>query len=217
VVNAVSISADNKLVAAAGTDGIVTLWERAGKEADPLILPQGEKAFNVAVSPDGSVVAVAGRLGKAYLYNINQRGEPRTLQCYDGPPRPEVRVESIGLSSDGALAATGCEKTLQIWDTASGRLVRDVRGASSRINSLAFAPDGKALATVDNEGSLTLWDASTGAILKSVPAHADESFSVAYSRDGTRIATAGRKDYTVKIWDADTLALKQTLVRATQH
>lgn len=215
VVNAVSISADNKLVAAAGTDGAVTLWQMGGKEADPLILPPGEKAFNVAVSGDGGIAAVAGRLGKAYLYDINQRGEPRTLQCYDGPARPEVRVEAIALTCDGALTATGCEKTLRIWDTASGRLARDLRGATSRINSLAFSPDGKVLASVDNEGSLTLWDSSTGALTRSVPAHVSESFSVAYSRDGTRIATAGRKDYTAKIWDANTLVLKQTLVRAT--
>jgi WD40 repeat protein len=213
-VNAVAISGDSMLVAAGSADGTVTLWDMAGKELDPLMLPPTEKAINVAVSPNHAAVAVGGRLGKAYLYSVTDRSEPRILQAYGGrPTRAEPRVEAIAFSPDGLQLATGCETTLRLWETDSGKLVRDLRGATARINSLAFARDSQSMATVDDGGTLMLWNMETGEIINTATAHKNASFSVSFSQDGKRIATAGLGDFSAKIWDAPSLLLRATLYR----
>lgn len=216
-VNAVVVSADSQLVASASVDGTVTLWDVAAqKELDALVLPPGEKVFNVAVSPDHNVVVAGGRRGKVYLFDLARRGEPLALEVQPGPMRREPRVESIAFAPDGRTFATGCQATLRLWETASGKLTREFSGAENPVNNLAFSPDGAAVAAVDAGGKLKVWSVTTGDLLSSVPAHDGDIFAVAYSHDGKWIATAGRKDFQVRIWDAGSLQAVRTIYRTKE-
>jgi WD40 repeat protein len=213
-VNAVAVSGDGKLVAAGSADGTVTLWQPSGGELDPLVLLPGEKAFNIAISPDGRTLVAGGRKGNLYVFDLVQRGPPQVLPAYHGPPMSEPRVEAVAFAPDGHSFVTGCQHTLRLWETASARLIRDFVEGSSRINALAFSPKGDLLAAVDNDGQLTVWNPANGEFIKSAPAHNNESFGVAFSPDGLSIATVGRKDFTIKIWDAQTLAPVLRLYRS---
>ncbi len=66
------------------------------------------------------------------------------------------------------------------------------------VSSLAFSPDGKALAggTWCNDG-ITIWDAQTGAVSRRIAASA--SYSVAFSPDGKILAAANGEN--VSLWD----------------
>ena len=107
--------------------------------------------------------------------------------------------------------ATGCQRTVRLWDSVSGRMIRQLEGATSPVNSVAFSADGTTLAAVDSEGTLRLWSTALGEQLNEAPAHRGSSSCVVFSPDGRRLATVGRDDLTVKIWDAQTLALVRTL------
>jgi len=213
-VNSVSISSDCKLVAIGSVDGTVTLWDTAGKELDPLVLPQGEKAFNVAASPNHGLVLVGGWRGKAYLYDLSLRGEPRIINACQDKSLRDARVETVAFTANGERFATGCKLTVRLWETSSGKLLRDVIGCANPVNCLAFSPDAARLATVDADGTLALWDTSTGDYVKSTPAHNGGSFSVAFSPDGKRLVTVGRRDFMGKIWDAERLTILSTFRRA---
>jgi WD40 repeat protein len=199
-------------------DGTVTLWDTAGKELDPLVLPPGEKVFNVAVSPNHRHVLVGGWRGKAYLYDVAQHGEPRTIEAFQDQSVREARVETVAFAPSGERFATGCKLAVRLWETSSGKLLRDVVGCASSVNCLAFSPDGARLATVDADGTLALWDTSTGDYVKSTPAHDGGSFGVAFSPDGKKLVTVGRRDYTGKIWDSEKLTIVSNFRRAeTKH
>jgi WD40 repeat protein len=217
-VNSVSISSDGLIVASGSVDGTITLWDIAGKELEPLSLPLGEKAFSVAISPNHTLVLAGGGHGKAFLYNLDQRGGPRVVQACEDPALSESRVETVAFTPNGDKIATGCMLTIRLWDTISGKLIQDVIGSANPINCLAFSPDGKVIATVDAEGTLSLWNSSNGELLKSNPAHQGGSFGVAFSPDGKRLATVGRHDFTGKIWDVEGLTVLRTFKRAkTKH
>jgi WD40 repeat protein len=216
-VNSVSISRDCKLVAIGSVDGTVTLWDTAGKELEPLILPQGEKAFNVAVSPNHGSVLVGGWRGKAYLYDVSQRGEPRIVEACQDRSLREARVETVAFTSNGERFATGCKLTVRLWETSSGKLLRDVIGCANSVNCLAFSPDGSRLATVDADGTLALWDTGTGDYVKSTSAHDGGSFGVGFSPDGKRLVTVGRRDFMGKVWDAASLTIVSSFRRVETH
>jgi WD40 repeat protein/serine/threonine protein kinase len=78
--------------------------------------------------------------------------------------------------------------------------------------SVAYRPDGKALATCSQDGTLRTWDAVSGRLIRTLPGHApDICWRVTYSPDGTRLASAGR-DKAVRIWDAASGRLIRTLL-----
>ena len=73
------------------------------------------------------------------------------------------------------LSGSG-DKTLKLWDAATGALLRTFEGHSDVVNSVAFSPDGTRVLSGSEDKTLKLWDAATGALLRTFEGHADEAF-----------------------------------------
>jgi WD40 repeat protein len=57
-------------------------------------------------------------------------------------------VNSVAFSPDGRLLASGSnDKTVKVWEVASGRAVRTLTGHTWPVLSVAFSPDGRLLAS----------------------------------------------------------------------
>ncbi|MFB8797540.1 MAG: protein kinase [Microcoleus sp.] len=111
-------------------------------------------------------------------------------------------VGAVAFSPDGLMLASGSkDKTIQIWDLATGKSIRTFEGDSSTIWSVAFDSNGTRLATGTGFWRVMLWDMKTGQSIRSLD-HAASVWSVAISHDGLLIAS-GSGDKTAKIWDAE--------------
>ncbi len=54
-----------------------------------------------------------------------------------------MRSLSVAFSPDGARVLSGSgDKTLKLWDAATGALLRTFEGHSDTVISVAFSPDG---------------------------------------------------------------------------
>jgi WD40 repeat protein len=71
-----------------------------------------------------------------------------------------------------------------------------------RVLSVAFTPDGRALASADECGTIRLWDAKSGKEIRCFSGHRGEVVGIALSPDGKLLASRGdRTDARLRIWD----------------
>ena len=71
------------------------------------------------------------------------------------------------------------------------------------VTSVAYSPDGDAVASGSFNQIVRLWDATTGELRTTLRGHTDSVWEVAYSPDGSTLASASF-DETVRLWDATT-------------
>ena len=84
---------------------------------------------------------------------------------------------------------------------ATGTNILTYRGHSSKVNAVAWSPDGTRIVSASDDRTVQVWDAATGETLYTYRGHAKEVSSVAWSPNGTRIASAGY-DTMVHVWQA---------------
>ncbi|RYP53937.1 hypothetical protein DL768_001249 [Monosporascus sp. mg162] len=108
------------------------------------------------------------------------------------------------------LASASDDRTIKIWDAATGSLQQTIEGHKGSVRSVAFSHDSKLLASASGDGTIKIWDAATGSLQQTLEGHKGPVNSVAFSHDSKLLASAS-DDRTIKIWDAATGSLQQTL------
>ena len=107
-------------------------------------------------------------------------------------------------SPDGkTLAAEGADRTIGLWDVATGQQVLNFEGHENEVRSVAFSPDGKMLASAGADGVIRVWDVAAGKEALAFGRLPDTVMSVAYSPDG-RTLVSGSGDKAVRLWDVAT-------------
>ncbi|KAK3301562.1 WD40-repeat-containing domain protein [Chaetomium strumarium] len=128
----------------------------------------------------------------------------------------ESVVCCVRFSHDGKYVATGCNRSAQIYDVATGEKVCVLQDDSIDlsgdlyIRSVCFSPDGKYLATGAEDKLIRVWDIQARQIRTTFAGHDQDIYSLDFARDGRTIAS-GSGDRTVRIWDLEAGACQLTL------
>jgi hypothetical protein len=120
-------------------------------------------------------------------------------------------VRAVAFSSDGKFILTGSwDKTIRLWDAATGVVVATLAGHTERIRAVALSADAKRIIGGSDDTTARLWDAETGAAVATLVGHIGGVSAVAFSPNGKRVLT-GSYDKTARLWDAGTGAAVATL------
>ena len=208
-IHSVDFAPGGKLVASAGRDGRVVVWDiEAGRVRHRLEAHRGE-ALALAIAPGGGTLASGGEDRAIRLWDV---ASGRLLRVLEGH-RDAVRA--LDFSPDGkTLASGGSDWAVhrgrdpsritgrgdgrgewKLWDTATGAVLRTVT-EPDRVPSLAFAPDGGTLACAVGR-DVRLYDLRSEGPGRTVTSHDGAVTSLAFAPDGQAIIS-GSHDRTAR-------------------
>ena len=166
-INGLAFNAASNSYAMADANGNIYLWSASGKLI--ATLSNGSRDNDrVAISPDGSMVAVGSGGGSTYLWDV-AAGQPNPASTSSLHDPGGKSVYGVAFSPNGSLLAAGdTDGRTYLWDVATGRLAATLTDPGSQgLYDVAFSPDGRLLAVSDVSGSTTdgvvyLWNVATG-------------------------------------------------------
>ena len=110
-------------------------------------------------------------------------------------------ITSVAFSPDGKFAATGSsDKTIKLWETASGREIRSYMCNEGNVRYLCFGPAGKLLASIDHNYGLKIWEVPTSKLLHEISLDNNRILSVDFLPDGEFLVVGTEKEHAF-LWD----------------
>lgn len=157
-VTRVTFSHDGKRIAAGSLNGTVRIWDVAG-HSSPLTISGTGGYGRVIFNHDNTWLASGSMDGTIKLWSTTTGGLLRTLTRHS-TSGPDVRVRDIrglALGSDNRLASTENDN-VTLWDAVTGSFLESyhTNKPDSRMESLAFSPDGHMLAASNPEAGLAI-------------------------------------------------------------
>jgi len=211
-------SPDGKFLAvAAGTDTVrigVRLWRVDGAPAR--VATNIRAMASPAWSPDGGLLAVKDE-SAVYLYRPS--GTDFAILSHTGavnafswsPDRKRIATSSLDQTGSlgGGHRIRIWSKDNQVLGTAGSVGIASAGGmpSTTRVDGLAWSPDGATLQSVDEIGTLQQWTAD-GRPLRTLERAIPAPRRQAWSPDRRVLATAGTQPFAT-LWDADGQPLAQ--------
>jgi WD40 repeat protein len=235
VVSSVALSSTQGTAILGLTDGSLCYLDvLSGTRAATLRAHNGE-VTGIAVAPDGSLVATAGKDGKVKIWDGSTKFALRTLSADARWPL------SIVFSPNGKLIAAGGDSTVRVWDASTGHLVAQFASKfvcgpvfsnlSSRlawstpdqlikvvdlqsgepvltlqsadgwsIRGIGFLPGEQYLVTLGGERSLDVWDLKTRQILERFPEHYEQGRWLVVAHNGLQVLSDEGSPHSLS-WD----------------
>jgi WD40 repeat protein len=204
-------------LAVADYEGRLALWDaESGRRLARSRVPGQEYADDAVFSADGTRLLTSGYGVRAHLWDVSQ-GRLAHIGALRKPGQTEASGVNAGaapvefgggfqdadLSGDGREIVTVGENGLvRLWDAATLRLRRTLRGPAGESWGAEFSRDGRLVAAMQ-ETTVGVWRTDTGRLVSEMRRDIETVNDIAFSADGRGLAVA-YDDGTVRIWDVST-------------
>ena len=205
----IAFSPDGRWLAAAGTDGILRIWETSSWSLAKILPGHTARIDSLAWHPDSSRLVTGSWDTTCRFWTIND-GRSIPVVTHGGR-----RVYCVAWSPDGQTVATGGgDRWVKLWDQYGG-LRANLVSAPHTLETIAFSPDGTKLlygygGEQTNPLAGGLVRLPSGGVTAQYFGHLDTVISSTFSPDG-RYAIFGDCDDQICVWEADTGRLAKRL------
>lgn len=220
IVFAADISDDNQLIAMAGPQKMVRVFETLTGNLKYEQKKHTDWIYCVRFSPDGLLLATADRASGLVVWET-QTG--RLFQEFSGH---KGEIQSIAWRPDSlALISGSFDGTLKMWDMNEGKLIKSWDAHGGGVAAVAVCNDGTMVST-GRDNKVKVWDGA-GNAAGEMPALVEAGQEVAITVDSKQIV-AGDWAGNVRMWQranpkdekslvANPVPLEQSLATAQQQ
>ncbi|MEO1635667.1 MAG: NB-ARC domain-containing protein [Cyanobacteria bacterium J06631_9] len=196
-IHSVAVSPDGSLFAAAGTSGVIQLWQMANGGEYGCCRGHDGWIWSIAFSPDGQWLVSGSADQTVKIWDVHTGCCMQTLKGHTN------WVRSVVFSPDGKRVASGSsDQTVKLWDFEGNCCLKTLQGHTNYVQAISFSPDSQLIASAGWDRRINIWEVESGECLQTVDDQ-NSFWAIAFSPDGERVAT-GSTDEAVRIWDAHT-------------
>lgn len=163
---------------------------------------------SIAIPANSDQLASGSREGVIRLWELATEKQ-RTWKARD-----QAEIMQVALSFDNSLLASSHAQRashwlperdyrIDIWNAASGDLLRTLEGHSGKVTAIAFSKDNKVLVSASDDKTTRPWNVMSGQLIQQLEAHDCPTVAISLSPDDTKVASAS-SNHTVKIWSMKT-------------
>lgn len=196
IVNGLALSPNGKLLATAGSDRLISLWNLENRTLVMQIPGHVDWVYGLAFTPDGKTLVSASADRTIRLWDTDYG---RSLMVLTGP---SDQVFGVAVSPNGRyLASSSADTYVRLWDI-SPQGSREVMTLDhgDDVHDVIVSPDGKLIASAGRDGVIDLWQASTGTLVKKLKSGFRSAEVLSWSHDG-RFLAAGYESGQAVVWD----------------
>ena len=179
-----AMTPNGRILVSSGDDGLVKLWEKAGKELKLLKTfsrdsekPGGDSSILcVAITPDGKAVLSGSSDGFIDVWDTTTGSHSPGVKAHEG----EIRC--IALSPAGTLLASASTDTsIKVWDISNWKCINTLKGHEGSVNCVAFSSKADRLVSGSSDKKILIWDVQNGMVLKTLEGSPGSVFSVCFA------------------------------------
>jgi len=219
IVLSADISDDNQLIAVAGPQKIVRVFETLSGKLKYEQKKHTDWIYCVRFSPDGLLLATSDRSSGLVVW------EAQSGRLYMDLPGHKSEIRSLAWRPDSqALISGSLDGTLKIWDMNEGKQIKSWDAHGGGVAAVAVCNDGT-IASTGRDNKVKVWD-SAGNAAGEMPALAEAGHEIAITVDSKQIV-AGDWLGNVRLWQrakpkdekqlaANPLPLEKALAEAQQ-
>ncbi|KAI2630918.1 WD40-repeat-containing domain protein [Hypoxylon sp. NC1633] len=209
-VDVVTFSPNNQFLASGSRDQTVRVWNVASGMHQQTLECHDGLVEAVAFSPDGRFLVSASTDHTVRVWNAKTGLLLKKIT--DGHVGS---VQAVAFSPDGRLIASAfadhTDHTILLWNLATGKHQRSLKGHSRLISAIAFSPDSQVLASGSFDCLVLLWNVANGAQEYRLEGHRQSIEAIAFSPDGQLLASAS-SDETIRLFNLTTGAHQSTFI-----
>jgi WD40 repeat protein/serine/threonine protein kinase len=205
VVYCVAFSPDDKLLASAGSDNLVKLWDSNQFQEVRTLRGHTSAVRTLAFHLGGQQLVTASEDQCIKVWRAETGEELRTLRGHTGD------VYSVAYYPDGQrLVSASADRSLRVWEPDLDQEALALRHHKAGVEGVAFSPDGRWLASASDDASVQLWDLDAAGKSHTLGKHDRAVWCVAFSPNGRWVAS-GSGDWRntnekgqIHVWDRGT-------------
>ncbi|HPZ08316.1 MAG TPA: protein kinase [Candidatus Eremiobacteraeota bacterium] len=202
-INDLSIVPGTSLVASAGNDKTIKIWDIDKKLLMYTLEGHMDEVNFVSVSSDGKWLASGSTDKTVKLWDMDKR----TLSCVFSGYDEEVR--NVAFTADTKIFVFSSGNKIYLGDIELRTPVCILEGHEDKIRALALSHDGRLLCSAGNDLCLNVWDLESKKLLYTLSWQGEPVKTISISPRGDLMAAAAGDK--INIWDMNTKEIVFTL------